>query len=172
MKAHYWQFLIFILLSLHCSILTEIITTKDKAFQKIYHPSYINDGDGKTFPKDGQYVAVHVSVYNAVTNALYHTTVETKQPYLHLLGYNYPNAKCLSEVIERMSLGEKTYFICPPESMFGNDWGMGGKIPGGIDLGVLIELKEIKTAQEVEEWAEKSYAEREKEAKAKIKDEA
>jgi len=130
------------------------LTTKDKKFKKIYHPTYIKDGDGKTFPKENEFAFVHISIYDAATNELYHTTKAQNYPYLHLMGHRYPTAICFGEVLERMTLGEETYFICPPQSMFGDNLGMGGLIPGGIDLGVLIELLEIHSYDEVMKYKE------------------
>lgn len=149
-KINTHLFLYFIVFSIFSMNFTSChITTKDKNFKKIYHPTYIKEGDGKTYPKDGEFAVVHISIYNAQTNEFYHSTEDNKKPYLHLMGHNYPTAKCFGEVIERMSLGEKTYFICPPEAMFGDDWGLGGRIPGGIDLGVLVDLMDIKEFDEV-----------------------
>jgi len=135
--------LLFVLIIAYFQFLNGHMTTKDKRFKKIYNPTYIKDGDGKTFPKDNEFAFVHISIFNPFTQEKYHSTEDSKRPYLHLIGHHYPTAKCFGEVIEKMTLGEKTYFICPPASMFGDDLGLGGLIPGGIDLGVLIELLEI-----------------------------
>jgi len=111
-------------------------TTTDDDFKNIFKTNNIVPGDGVNFPNQGDSVTVHyVGTYQG---SQFDSSRDRGKPFSFSLGKSKV-IKCWDMAVARMSLGEKTYFVCPSELAYGAK-GAGKKIPPNANIAFEVEL--------------------------------
>ena len=129
-------FLSFLLFSL---VLSEG-TTHDPEFEKKFKVEHLKEGDGKTFPKNGDTVFVHYEG-TLVNGKKFDSSYDRKSPLQFTLGVGQV-IKCWDMSVARLSLGEKIKVVCPYDLAYG-ERGAGSVIPPKSDLVFAMELMKI-----------------------------
>ena len=115
-------------------------TTYDPEFEKKFQVTHIKEGDGKTFPKKGDRVAVHYTG-TLLDGKKFDSSYDRNSPFQFTLGVGQV-IKCWDMSVARLSLGEKIKVICPYNLAYG-ERGAGGVIPPKADLAFEMELIKI-----------------------------
>lgn len=101
----------------------------------------IKHGDGCTFPKDGQFVAVHYTG-TLVDGKKFDSSRDRGRPFTFQIGKGQV-IKGWDEGIKKMSVGQRAMLTCPPEYGYGKR-GYPGVIPADSTLLFDIELMSLQ----------------------------
>ena len=120
------------------SIIVSLQTTQDPEFIQTFQLKHITSGDNTNFPPNGSMVRVHYVGTLPKTGKTFDSSRDRNDPFMFGLGKGQV-IKCWDQVVARMSLGERIYFVCPYSLAYG-DRGAGGVIPGKTDIAFDVEL--------------------------------
>ena len=126
-----------LLLLLLLSLSSQNLTTKDPDFVQKFKVKHLKEGDGKTFPRNGESVQVHYEG-TLVDGKKFDSSYDRKQPLSFTLGVGQV-IKCWDMSVARLSKGEKIQVTCPYDLAYG-ERGIGGVIPPKADLVFVMEL--------------------------------
>lgn len=101
----------------------------------------MSPGDGKTYPKQGDYLTMHYTGTLKSNGSKFDSSVDRGQPFSFQIGVGQVIAGWDKGVME-MSLGEKATLDITSESGYGAA-GAGGVIPPNADLIFEVELLKI-----------------------------
>ena len=100
------------------------------------------EGDGVTYPQEGQSVLVHYIGTLAKNGKQFDSSHSRGQPLTFSIGFGQV-IKCWDEGIARMSKGERATLTCSPEVAYGKR-GFPPRIPGNATLKFDVELVDIQ----------------------------
>lgn len=121
-------------------------TTKSEEFIRNFNAKHITDGDGETFPNDGDSVTVHYVGSFPLTGEVFDSSINRNETFVFPLGQGHV-IPCWDQVLTHMSKGEKVYVVCPSKLAYG-EAGAGGIIPPNTDIAFEIELISIERGPE------------------------
>ena len=113
-------------------------TTLDPEFIKNFQVKQIANGDNKSFPGKGSKVKVHYTGTFPKDGRKFDSSRDRNDPFEFNIGKGQV-IPCWDQVVSRMSIGERIYFICPYKLAYG-DRGAGRDIPGKTDIAFDVEL--------------------------------
>lgn len=128
------------LLSLSFFILV-LSNTKDPEFMEKFKVKHITPGFG-AYPPYKNWVKLHYTGTFPETGNQFDSSYKSRRLFQFKLHSNKA-IKCFDEVIPRMQVGEKTYFVCPAALAYGKD-GVPGKIPPNQDLAFEVDLYDFR----------------------------
>ncbi|OCF72001.1 FK506-binding protein 1 [Kwoniella mangroviensis CBS 8886] len=103
----------------------------------------ISPGDGKTFPKERQMVAIHY-VGTLADGTKFDSSRDRGQPFVCMIGVGQV-IKGWDEGVLKLSLGQKANLICTPDYAYGQA-GHPPVIPRNATLKFEVELLQIQDA--------------------------
>lgn len=115
-------------------------TTHDPEFEKQFKVKHDKEGDGKTFPENGDTVHVHYKG-TLLDGKKFDSSYDRGQPLAFTLGVGQV-IKCWDTSVAHLSLGEKITVTCPSDLAYGAR-GAGRVIPPNADLIFEMELMKI-----------------------------
>ena len=121
-------------------------TTHDPEFEKKFQVVHMKEGDGKTFPKNGDQVFVHYTG-TFLDGKKFDSSYDRNSPFKFTLGVGQV-IKCWDMSVARLSLGEKIKVVCPYDLAYG-ERGAGGVIPPKADLVFIMELMKIGASSDL-----------------------
>ena len=131
---------IIIFLALASLILCEHKTTHDPEFEKQFTVKHIKEGDGKTFPENGDVVHVHYQG-TLLDGKKFDSSYDRNDPLSFTLGVGQV-IQCWDMSVARLSVGEKISVVCSSALAYG-ERGAGRIIPPNSDLVFEMELVSI-----------------------------
>lgn len=101
----------------------------------------VTPGDGKTFPKKGDKLAMQYTGTLAANGKKFDSSRDRGQPFVFTYGVGQV-IRCWDEGIGKLSLGERAILHCTSDYAYGAS-GAGGVIPPNADLDFDVELLKI-----------------------------
>ena len=122
------------------------ITTKDENFKSRFNVGYIKEGDGKTFPNNGDLATIHYHGTYTQSGKPFDSSIERGDTFGFIVGQNQV-ILCWEQVIKMMSKNERIKIDCPYDLAYGEK-GVIDVIPEKADLTFDIELLEVSKAKD------------------------
>lgn len=102
----------------------------------------LGGGDGKNFPAAGDKVKIHYTgTLNNKDGKQFDSSHSRGKPFECQIGVGQV-IKAWDQGVVQLSIGEKAYFMCPPDIAYGSG-GVSGLIPPNSTLCFHVELLEI-----------------------------
>ena len=101
----------------------------------------VKEGDGKTFPKEGDSVTIHYTGTLIKGGSKFDSSVDRGEPFTCHIGVGEV-IQGWDEAIPKLSVGTKAVIDIPSDKAYGSR-GAGGAIPPNADLRFEVELLHV-----------------------------
>ena len=118
--------------------ISQTSNTYSTAFENDFRVKHLKSGDNVTFPVKMDNVTVHYNGTFPNSGKSFDSSYSRNSTFTFEL-YNNKVIKCWDQVVEKMSLGERIYVVCPSSLAYGST-GAGDIIPANTDIAFDINL--------------------------------